>query len=108
MNNKEIKEKIDKIYNLLKKQKGDPPSWFKIPMDPPSEEVKKERMMKKYMHINTGSVDTLDGWIADAGQEEIEQCLADRTLVQVVYADGHWQAMAYIDDMEKDHEHRQN
>ena len=41
MTNKEIKEKIDEIYNHLKKQKGDPPSWIKIPMDPPSEEVKK-------------------------------------------------------------------
>jgi len=51
--------------------------------------------MTNYMNINTGSVDTLDGWIcegiAGASKEEIMEDVANGDLVEVIQNDeGDW------------------
>lgn len=44
--------------------------------DFPSSEIttgnKKEKIMEKYMHVETGSVDTRDGWISSYDPQELE------------------------------------
>jgi len=43
---------------------------------------------KKYMHINTGSVDSRDGWCCS--DEDFNHCLADGSMVEVEKVDGQW------------------